>query len=164
MHVRGARCTGRAAGVHRRRAGARGAQLACAGARLCARLDAREAHGRTGRATGVRGRVGRAAVRSGALLCARVRVMINNGSAFNVCPVSTLKQMNVDMSRIRASKTTVRAIDGSRREVNGEIDLLIDMGVSTPFWSTGSDRGLLTIARDTIHDRKTGGKCESIES
>ncbi|PKI67456.1 hypothetical protein CRG98_012040 [Punica granatum] len=36
--------------------------------------------------------------------------------------------MNVDMSRIRASKTTVRAFDGSRREVTGEIDLLIDVG------------------------------------
>ncbi|PKI63917.1 hypothetical protein CRG98_015698 [Punica granatum] len=56
------------------------------------------------------------------------RVMIDNGSALNVCPVSTLKQMNVDMSRIRASKTTVRAFDGSRREVNGEIDLLKDVG------------------------------------
>ncbi|PKI48905.1 hypothetical protein CRG98_030681 [Punica granatum] len=56
------------------------------------------------------------------------RVMIDNGSALNVCPVSTLKQMNVDMSRIRASKTTVRAFDGSKRDVNGEIDLLIDVG------------------------------------
>ncbi|PKI69151.1 hypothetical protein CRG98_010466 [Punica granatum] len=56
------------------------------------------------------------------------RVMIDNGSALNVCPVSTLKQMNVDMSRIRASKTTVRAFDGSKRLVNGEIDLLIDLG------------------------------------
>ncbi|PKI66797.1 hypothetical protein CRG98_012803 [Punica granatum] len=56
------------------------------------------------------------------------RVMIDNGFALNVCPVSTLKQMNVDMSRIRASKTTVRAFDGSRREVNGEIDLLINVG------------------------------------
>ncbi|PKI48635.1 hypothetical protein CRG98_030963 [Punica granatum] len=56
------------------------------------------------------------------------RVMINNGSTLNVCPVSTLKQMNVDMSHIRASKTTVRVFDGSRREVNGEIDLLIDVG------------------------------------
>ncbi|PKI66317.1 hypothetical protein CRG98_013279, partial [Punica granatum] len=54
------------------------------------------------------------------------RVMIDNGSALNVCPISTLKQMNVDMSRIRGSKTTIRAFDGSRREVNGEIDLLID--------------------------------------
>ncbi|PKI56502.1 hypothetical protein CRG98_023140 [Punica granatum] len=36
-------------------------------------------------------------------------------------------KMNVDISRIRASKTTVRAFDGSRSEVNGEIDLLIDI-------------------------------------
>ncbi|PKI58006.1 hypothetical protein CRG98_021586 [Punica granatum] len=54
------------------------------------------------------------------------RVMIDNGSALNVCPVSTLKQMNVDFNCIRPSKTTVRAFDGSRREVNGEIDLIIE--------------------------------------
>ncbi|PKI54130.1 hypothetical protein CRG98_025494 [Punica granatum] len=56
------------------------------------------------------------------------RVMIDNGSALNVCPVSTLKQMNVDLNRVRPSKTAVRAFDGSQREVNGEIDLLIDVG------------------------------------
>ncbi|PKI73163.1 hypothetical protein CRG98_006450, partial [Punica granatum] len=44
------------------------------------------------------------------------RVMIDNGSALNVCPVTTLKQMNVDLNRIRPSKTAVRAFDGSRRE------------------------------------------------
>ncbi|PKI47568.1 hypothetical protein CRG98_032043 [Punica granatum] len=36
--------------------------------------------------------------------------------------------MNVNMSHIRASKTTVRAFDGSKRVVNREIDLLIDVG------------------------------------
>ncbi|PKI33457.1 hypothetical protein CRG98_046152, partial [Punica granatum] len=56
------------------------------------------------------------------------RVMIDNGSALNVCPVTTLKQMNVDLNRVRPSKTAVQAFDGSRREVNGEIDLLIDIG------------------------------------
>ncbi|PKI70809.1 hypothetical protein CRG98_008804 [Punica granatum] len=55
------------------------------------------------------------------------RVMIDTGSALNVCPVTTLKQMNVDLNRVRPSKTAVRAFDGSRREVNGEIDLLIDV-------------------------------------
>ncbi|XP_031391489.1 uncharacterized protein LOC116203736 [Punica granatum] len=54
--------------------------------------------------------------------------MIDNGSALNVCSVSTLKQMNVDLNRICLSKIAVRAFDGSRREVNGEIDLLIDVG------------------------------------
>ncbi|PKI34630.1 hypothetical protein CRG98_044979, partial [Punica granatum] len=44
------------------------------------------------------------------------RVMIDNGSALNVCPMTTLKQMNVDLNRIRPNKTDVRAFDGSRRE------------------------------------------------
>ncbi|PKI61318.1 hypothetical protein CRG98_018309 [Punica granatum] len=47
------------------------------------------------------------------------RVMIDNGSALN---------MNVDLNRVRPSKIVVRAFDDSRREVNGEIDLLIDVG------------------------------------
>ncbi|PKI78940.1 hypothetical protein CRG98_000652 [Punica granatum] len=55
------------------------------------------------------------------------RVMIDNGSALNVCSVTTLKQMNVDLNSVRSSKTAVQAFDGSRREVNGEIDLLIDV-------------------------------------
>ncbi|PKI66986.1 hypothetical protein CRG98_012651 [Punica granatum] len=55
------------------------------------------------------------------------RVMIDNGSALNVCLMATLKQMNVDLNRIHPSKTSVRAFDGSRKEVNGEIDLLIDV-------------------------------------
>ncbi|PKI69516.1 hypothetical protein CRG98_010091 [Punica granatum] len=45
------------------------------------------------------------------------QVMIDNGSALNVYPVSTLKQMNVDLNCICPSKTAVRAFDGSRREV-----------------------------------------------
>ncbi|PKI67070.1 hypothetical protein CRG98_012534 [Punica granatum] len=44
------------------------------------------------------------------------QVMIDNGSVLNVCPVTTLKQMNVDLNRVRPSKTAVRAFDGSRRE------------------------------------------------
>ncbi|PKI58762.1 hypothetical protein CRG98_020847 [Punica granatum] len=48
------------------------------------------------------------------------RVMIDNGSALNVCPVTTLKQMNVD---IRPSKIVVRAFDGSRKEDYGEVGL-----------------------------------------
>ncbi|PKI37274.1 hypothetical protein CRG98_042337 [Punica granatum] len=37
-------------------------------------------------------------------------------------------KMNIDLNRVRPSKTVVRAFDGSRKEVNGEIDLLIDVG------------------------------------
>ncbi|PKI59576.1 hypothetical protein CRG98_019985 [Punica granatum] len=72
------------------------------------------------------------------------RVMIDNGSALNVCPVSTLKQMNMDFNRIRLSKTTVRAFDGSRREVNGEIDLVIEVGTLDGL-SSDSDSELVDL-------------------
>ncbi|PKI75183.1 hypothetical protein CRG98_004407 [Punica granatum] len=39
-----------------------------------------------------------------------------------------LLRMNVDLNRIRPSKTAVRAFFGSRKEVNEETDLLIDVG------------------------------------
>ncbi|PKI43771.1 hypothetical protein CRG98_035838 [Punica granatum] len=44
------------------------------------------------------------------------------------CNNYIIGRMNVDLNRVRPSKTAVRAFDGSRREVNGEIDLLIDVG------------------------------------
>ncbi|PKI50903.1 hypothetical protein CRG98_028701 [Punica granatum] len=50
------------------------------------------------------------------------RVMIDNGSALNVCPVTTLKQMNVDLNRVRPSKMAVRGFDDLRREENEELD------------------------------------------
>ncbi|PKI72161.1 hypothetical protein CRG98_007430 [Punica granatum] len=83
------------------------------------------------------------------------RVMIENGSALNVCPVSTLKQMNVDFNLIRPSKTTVRAFDGSRREVNGEIDLVIEdyaiyKETSVPYVSIGDDENLPFHSFETI--------------
>ncbi|PKI66139.1 hypothetical protein CRG98_013458, partial [Punica granatum] len=49
------------------------------------------------------------------------RVMIDNGSALNVCPVTTLKHMNIDLNRVRSSKTAVRAFDGSQREVRTRV-------------------------------------------
>ncbi|PKI51374.1 hypothetical protein CRG98_028235 [Punica granatum] len=43
------------------------------------------------------------------------------------CNKFVIGRMKVDLNRVRPSKTAVRAFDGSRREVNGEIDLLIDV-------------------------------------
>ncbi|PKI65413.1 hypothetical protein CRG98_014152 [Punica granatum] len=57
------------------------------------------------------------------------KVIEKEAEAFmKVIKASEYKQMNVDLNRIRPSKTAVRAFDSSRREVNGEIDLLIDVG------------------------------------
>jgi hypothetical protein len=56
------------------------------------------------------------------------KVMIDNGSALNVCPMSTLRQMKVDSALIRPTKSVVRAFDGNTREVYGEIDLPLEIG------------------------------------
>ncbi|XP_031402594.1 uncharacterized protein LOC116212163 [Punica granatum] len=83
------------------------------------------------------------------------RVMIDNGSALNICPVTTLKQMNVDLNRVRLSKTAVRAFDGSRREeklitVKGEEDYAIYKETAVPYISIGDDENLPFHSFETI--------------
>ena len=41
------------------------------------------------------------------------RVLIDNGLALNVCPMSTLERLNVDTSLIRPNTTILRAFDGT---------------------------------------------------
>ncbi|PKI48751.1 hypothetical protein CRG98_030852, partial [Punica granatum] len=89
------------------------------------------------------------------------RVMIDNGFALNVCPVTTLKQMNVDLNRVRPSKTAVRAFDGSRRElkfiveeklitVKGEEDYAIYKETAVLYISVGNDENLPFHSFETI--------------
>jgi hypothetical protein len=56
------------------------------------------------------------------------RVLIDNGSALNVCPLSTLEKLDIDPTRVRVNSMIVRAFDGTRREVLGEIDLPVEVG------------------------------------
>ena len=42
-----------------------------------------------------------------------VRVLINNGSALNVCPMSILERLNVDTPFIRPSTMIIRAFNGT---------------------------------------------------
>ena len=56
------------------------------------------------------------------------RVLIDNGSALNVCPLSTLEKLDIDPTRVRVTSMVVRAFDGTRREVLGEIDLPVEIG------------------------------------
>ncbi|KAL0010983.1 hypothetical protein SO802_006091 [Lithocarpus litseifolius] len=53
------------------------------------------------------------------------RVLIDNGSTLNVCPMSTLECLNVDASLIHPTTMIIRAVDGTFREVQGEIELSI---------------------------------------
>ena len=45
------------------------------------------------------------------------RVVINYGSALNVCPIAILEHLKVDMSLIRPSTMIIKAFDGTRHEV-----------------------------------------------
>lgn len=59
------------------------------------------------------------------------KVLVDNGSSLNVIPKSTLVKLPFDASYMRPSNTIVRAFDGTRREVMGEIDLPIQIGPTT---------------------------------
>lgn len=59
------------------------------------------------------------------------RVLIDNGSSLNVMPRSTLAKLPVDTSHMRPSTMIVRAFDGTRREVIGDIEIPIKMGPYT---------------------------------
>ena len=56
------------------------------------------------------------------------KVLINNGSALNVCPMSTTKRLNVDTSLIRPTTMIIKAFDGTLWEVQGEIELTLGVG------------------------------------
>jgi len=57
------------------------------------------------------------------------RVLINNRSTLNVCSMATLECLKVDMSLIQPSTMIIRAFDGTHREVQGEIKLMIGIGL-----------------------------------
>ena len=55
--------------------------------------------------------------------CTLPKVLIDNGSSLNVMPLSTLMRFLVDRSYMKHSRTVVRACDGTKREVIGEIEI-----------------------------------------
>jgi len=59
------------------------------------------------------------------------RVLIDNGSSLNVMPKTTLDKIYCEGAHLRPSSMVVRAFDGSRREVIGEIELPIQVGPCT---------------------------------
>ena len=63
--------------------------------------------------------------------CTLPKVLIDNGSLLNVMPLSTLIRLPVDRSYMKHSKTVVRAFDGIRRDVTGEIEIEMQIGPCT---------------------------------
>ena len=60
--------------------------------------------------------------------CTLSKVLIDNGSSLNVMPLSTLMRLLVDRSYMKHTKTVVRAFDGTRRKVTGEIEIEVQIG------------------------------------
>ncbi|GKV44628.1 hypothetical protein SLEP1_g51790 [Rubroshorea leprosula] len=58
-------------------------------------------------------------------------VLIDNGSALNAIPMTVLKQLKVDESHINQCNTVVCAFDGTKRNVVGKIELLVEIGPVT---------------------------------
>ena len=54
--------------------------------------------------------------------------MIDGGSSVDVCPFSTLQQLNIDTNKIQTGIVSIRAFDGSRRDTIGEIELTMTIG------------------------------------
>ena len=63
--------------------------------------------------------------------CTLPKVLIDNGSSLNVMPLSTLTRLSVDKSYIKHTHIVVRAFDGTRREVTGEIEIEMQIGPCT---------------------------------
>ena len=59
------------------------------------------------------------------------RALLDNGSSLNVMPMSTLMRLLIDLSNLKKSQMVVRAFDGTKREVLGNIQLPIQVGPST---------------------------------
>ncbi|XP_071926902.1 uncharacterized protein [Coffea arabica] len=55
-------------------------------------------------------------------------VLIDNRSALNICPWSTLEKLGLQDIKLRPSTTIVRGFDGAQREPIGEVDLVVEMG------------------------------------
>ena len=56
-------------------------------------------------------------------------VLINNGSALNMIPRSTLMKLKYQGAPMRPSGIIVKAFDGSRKSVIGEVDFPIHIGL-----------------------------------
>ncbi|XP_010327350.1 uncharacterized protein [Solanum lycopersicum] len=56
------------------------------------------------------------------------RVLVDDGSGLNICPLSTLKQLRFDLGKLKKNQVNVRAFDGVQRETLGAVSLIIQMG------------------------------------
>ncbi|XP_040931941.1 uncharacterized protein [Gossypium hirsutum] len=58
-------------------------------------------------------------------------VLVDNGSALNVLPLSTLNRLPIDSLHVKTCHNVVRAFDGTERKVMGRIDIPLEIGPNT---------------------------------
>ncbi|KAA3478122.1 Gag-pro-like protein [Gossypium australe] len=58
-------------------------------------------------------------------------VLIDNGSALNIFPLSTLNKLPVDSSHMKSCQNIVRAFDGTERKLMGRIEIPLTIGPNT---------------------------------
>ena len=56
------------------------------------------------------------------------RVLVDDGSGLNICPLSTLKQLKFDLGKVQQNQVNVRAFDGVQRDTIGAVNLDIQVG------------------------------------
>ncbi|XP_017613611.1 uncharacterized protein LOC108458720 [Gossypium arboreum] len=57
-------------------------------------------------------------------------VLVDNGSALNVLPLSTLNRLSIDDSHMKTCQNVVRAFDGTESKVIGRIDIRLEIGLN----------------------------------
>ncbi|XP_040931950.1 uncharacterized protein [Gossypium hirsutum] len=55
-------------------------------------------------------------------------MLVDNGSALNVLPLSTLNRLPIDDSHMKTCQNVVRVFDGTERKVMGRIDIPLEIG------------------------------------
>ncbi|XP_075081697.1 uncharacterized protein LOC107789346 [Nicotiana tabacum] len=60
--------------------------------------------------------------------CYVKRVMLDGGSRVNICPILTLQRMEIGIERINTNNICACAFDGIKRDIIGEIDLILTIG------------------------------------
>ena len=59
------------------------------------------------------------------------KALLDNGSLVNIIPIATLSRLSIDRSHMKKTHLVVRAFDGTREKVIGNIELPIQIGPCT---------------------------------
>ncbi|XP_070008372.1 uncharacterized protein [Nicotiana sylvestris] len=63
------------------------------------------------------------------ILTYKGKVLVDNGSSANICPLSTLNKLKVDDERIHKNSICIRGFDGGGKDLVGDIVLELTMGL-----------------------------------